>query len=257
MNKSPVDATALAAAAIAVAAGALLLSTPFAFLGSVAGLVLLILLLSYDEEGYRSIVQSLAYAGVCALCLALAAVIPYQYVYGMPTPHEPQLVNKWLPLTWVFGWLLFSVIDRARMSGRTTANVLPGAATLGSVLSPPPAVRATPVQPASSPVIDVPPPGQPPTPHLVRDETPISAPAPPPPPAPVLTEIYVHITGESLNMMRTVQAEHVGRDYYRIVDTMPENEMWQFTPGMVVRCRKQNLSTGKALVAFEEAKRAQ
>ena len=69
--------------------------------------------------------------------------------------------------------------------------------------------------------------------------------------------IYVSLLGEGLNVMRTVRSEHLGRDYYRIIDTMPEGENWQFQPGQVVRCKKQNLSTGKAMVAFEEAQRAQ
>jgi hypothetical protein len=70
------------------------------------------------------------------------------------------------------------------------------------------------------------------------------------------TMIYINLLGEGLNVMRSVTAEHVGRDYYKIVDTMPEGETWQFQPGQVVRCKKQTLSTGKALVAFEEAPRS-
>jgi hypothetical protein len=69
--------------------------------------------------------------------------------------------------------------------------------------------------------------------------------------------IYVSLLGEGLNVMRTVRAEHLGRDYYQIIDTMPPEETWQFQPGQVVRCKKQNLSTGKALVAVEEAPRSQ
>jgi hypothetical protein len=60
-----------------------------------------------------------------------------------------------------------------------------------------------------------------------------------------------------LNLLRSVRAEHLGRDYYRIVDTMPPDENWEYPPGAVVRCRKKNLSSGKALVAYEEAPRAQ
>lgn len=56
--------------------------------------------------------------------------------------------------------------------------------------------------------------------------------------------------------MRTVKAEHVGRDFYKIVEAMPEGETWEFGPGQVVRCKKRNLSTGKGLVAVEEAPRA-
>lgn len=68
--------------------------------------------------------------------------------------------------------------------------------------------------------------------------------------------IYVTLLGEGLNVLRSVQAEHLGRDYYRILEAMPEGETWQFAPGTVVRCQKKKLSGGKALVAFEEAPRA-
>jgi hypothetical protein len=69
------------------------------------------------------------------------------------------------------------------------------------------------------------------------------------------TEIFVNLVGEGLNLLRRVRAEHLGRDFYRIIDTVPENENWQFQPGQVVRCRKTKLSSGKSLVAFEEAPR--
>jgi hypothetical protein len=69
--------------------------------------------------------------------------------------------------------------------------------------------------------------------------------------------IYLNLVGEGLNVLRTVRAENLGRDYYRIADIMPEGEQWEFTPGMVVHCRKKNLSNGKHMVAYEEAPRVQ
>jgi hypothetical protein len=57
-------------------------------------------------------------------------------------------------------------------------------------------------------------------------------------------------------VMRPVQAHDLGRNYYLIVETMPEGETWEYTTGQVVRCQKKNLSTGKGLVAVEEAPRA-
>jgi len=68
--------------------------------------------------------------------------------------------------------------------------------------------------------------------------------------------IYLNLVGEGLNVLRTVRAENLGRDYYRIADVMPENEQWEFTPGQVVKCRKKALSNGKHMVAYEEAPRA-
>jgi hypothetical protein len=77
-----------------------------------------------------------------------------------------------------------------------------------------------------------------------------------PPRAGKETTIYVTLVGEGLNVLRSVKAEHLGRDFYRILDETPEGETWQFECGQVVRCRKKNLSSGKALVAIEEAPRA-
>ena len=71
------------------------------------------------------------------------------------------------------------------------------------------------------------------------------------------TMIYVNLVGEGLNVMRAVRAEPLGRDFYRIIDTMPEGEIWQYGPGVVVKCKKKNLSSGKAMVAVEEAPRSQ
>ena len=60
-----------------------------------------------------------------------------------------------------------------------------------------------------------------------------------------------------MNVLRSVRAEHLGRDYYKIIEDMPDNERWEYGPGQVVRAKKKNLSSGKALVAYEEAQRAQ
>lgn len=68
--------------------------------------------------------------------------------------------------------------------------------------------------------------------------------------------IYVTLMGEGLNVLRSVRAEYLGRDFYMITDEMPEGETWQFQPGQVVRCTKKKLSSGKAMVATEEAPRA-
>jgi hypothetical protein len=67
----------------------------------------------------------------------------------------------------------------------------------------------------------------------------------------------VNLLGEGMVMLRPVRAEHIGGNYYHIIDEMPANERWEFLPGQVVRCQKRNLSSGKALVAVEEAPRAE
>ncbi len=272
MTKPLIEPSVLALTLLAAVASLTLVPAGYTWMASIAGLILLFTIFSFDDDSYRTILQSLSFASVCAFCLSVAAIIPYQYVYGLPTPREPQLVNRWMPLTCAFAILLFWVIDRARMSGRVT-RPRAGAAAVGSMFSPAPTAEATtPIMPAPVASLPVtPPPVAPPpampspimttvrtdsgAPHLIRSETPVPFPAAPTP-APKLAEIYVRLTGEGLNLMRSVQAEPLGRDYYRITDTMPETETWEFTPGMVVRCKKQNLSTGKAMVATEEAQRS-
>jgi hypothetical protein len=64
--------------------------------------------------------------------------------------------------------------------------------------------------------------------------------------------IYVDVMGQGISFLRSVRAQHVARDIYRIVDVMPADETWRYEPGQTVRCRKKKLSSGKALVAFEE-----
>ena len=149
------------------------------------------------------------------------------------------------------------------------------------VYAPPAPVAYTP--PAYIPPPPPPPPAPAPTPSFVTEppapapdfsatsfSTPVVQPAavqpayaPPPPPdvtaIPPGREalIYLNLVGEGLNVLRTVRAENLGRDYYRIADVMPEGEQWEFTPGQVVKCRKKALSNGKHMVAYEEAPRAQ
>lgn len=88
---------------------------------------------------------------------------------------------------------------------------------------------------------------------------PVAAARPAPAPLPPGKEamIYVNLVGEGLNLLRSVRAEHLGHDFYKIVEETPEGETWEYGPGQVVRCKKQKLSSGKALVAFEEAPRSQ
>ncbi|MBV8549899.1 MAG: hypothetical protein JOY54_01270 [Acidobacteriaceae bacterium] len=112
---------------------------------------------------------------------------------------------------------------------------------------PPPAAAYAPAPAAYPPAAPAPQPAVPP-------------PAPAPQPAVMRGKeamIYVTLVGEGLNVLRSVRAEHLGRDFYRIVEEVPEGETWEYGPGQVVRCKKKNLSSGKALVAVEEAPRAQ
>lgn len=109
----------------------------------------------------------------------------------------------------------------------------------------------TPVQPPARPAAPPPPPVAPPPAPAA------AAPAAPQPLAPLrpgaeVTTIYVDMTSGGYSCLRGVQAEHLTRDIYRILEPMPPGEEWRFMPGHVVRCKKEKLSTGKAMVAVEE-----
>lgn len=269
MSKSEVDSTVLLLAVIAGAAALLLIPSGQSWLCGVAGLIALITLFAYDIEGSRSVFQSLAFSAVCGFSLAVALVPVAPTLFSLTGPADPQLGGKWLPILWLASTVLFIVIDRARMSGRLASDraVPPARPSLRVTQMPAQPQVHAPVQPVATP----PPPAPPaPEPVLVREEPPAPPTPAPPPQAPAAaqpvpvpipagkeTNIYVNLTGEGLNLLRSVRAEHLGRDYYRIVDTMPPDERWEYPPGTVVRCKKKNLSSGKALVAYEEAPRAQ
>ncbi|HEY3454070.1 MAG TPA: hypothetical protein VGK64_05660 [Bryobacteraceae bacterium] len=283
METSRIDSVALLAAIVALALAFAVAHGEFSYLTSIAGLSLLLVLFAYDRQGYRSGWQSLAFAAVAGLSLALAGA--FVFVFYLHPARD--ILDKWLALTWLAGTFVFCVMDRVRMSSRVPASL---GLTAGSVMPPPVTVSATPVfvPPATSrppaPAPAAPAPAQSPAAAAPAPIPTAPAPAPveeevsaPPPVAPVLptpivpvspppsaieapagkqTEIFVNLVGEGLNVLRRVRAEHMGRDYYRIVDEMPAGETWQFQPGQIVRCKKTKLSSGKGLVAFEEAPRA-
>ena len=273
METSRIDSVALLAAIVALALAFAAAHGEFSYLTSIAGLSLLLVLFAYDRQGYRSGWQSLAFAAVAGLSLALAGA----FVFVLFLHPARDVLDNWLALTWLAGTFVFCVMDRVRMSSRAPASL---GLTAGSVMPPPVTLSATPVfvPPAAPrpPAPAAPAPAQSPaaTPPAPIPTAPAPAPleeevSAPPPAAPVLpppaaieapagkqTEIFVNLVGEGLNVLRRVRAEHMGRDYYRIADEMPAGETWQFQPGQIVRCKKTKLSSGKGLVAFEEAPRA-
>ncbi len=273
MSRSQVDAVGLLVAVLGAAVALTLLPGPFAWLGSICGLLLVFTLLAYDGEGRRTLFESLAFSAVFALAATVAAAIPLRIMavsQGRPAAFEGTLANEWLPLFWLGVTILLWPIDRARMSGRVQYSAEPSmAATLDQAKRE--AIVAA-YRQTQTPVPQPAPPSMPDrtpvAPAPVRQDEPVSLLHATPPSAPVQpspvpvpsgpeTTIYVTLVGEGLNVLRGVQAEHLGRDFYKIIEPMPKGETWQYGLGQVVRCKKKNLSGGKALVAIEEAPRAQ
>jgi hypothetical protein len=288
MQKFQIDSVTLVVAALAGALALLLISGPLAWMSSIGGLVLLLILLSFDQEGYRTPFQSLAFAAVCGFSTAVASGIIFQLLANHGEVHlaNGQWVTEYVPLTCAFATAIFWAVDRMRMNARKVGPVrVPralGDTSMfpGAVPGPAEPVRYAPaeaparVQEVSHSTVEPSPPEVPVAAsaeeHDIPTATSFFATAPEPEPhrplspgpEPIIprtgkeTTIYVSLLGEGLNVLRSVRAESLGRDFYRILDEMPEGETWQFQPGQVVRCKKKNLSSGKAMVATEEAPRA-
>lgn len=71
-----------------------------------------------------------------------------------------------------------------------------------------------------------------------------------------LTQIYVRLLDEGVDVWRPVDAECIGQGRYVITSEAPdpETEVWEFNPGEEVLCRTRALSEGEALVAWRRAK---
>ena len=295
----------------------MLLSGAFASLASIGGLVLLLTLLSYDQDGYRSWFQSTAFSAVCSFCCVLASGAAFQLLAARGEIHlaNGRWSTQWMPIGFVFATAVFLGIDRIRMSSREPlemrqarratapqpcfipravytpapppniatsepprpAEEVPQASAEQAAPAPQATVHAatmhpttpvpldtsvpevTPKPPVPAPAASAPMPSQPVAPEPVRAEpgpTLVAHAATPAIPPGKEATIYVSLVGEGMNVLRSVRAEHLTKDFYRIIETVPEGETWEFQPGQVVRCKKKNLSGGKALVAIEEAPKA-
>jgi len=262
METSRVNLTGLAAALIA---GLVIYRDSQNLIGCLAGITLLIALLGFGQDKNHTALQSLAFGAVCGLAALDACSFALMVVVGpVKSFHNQDVVP---PALWLLGTAIFALVDR---SGADSGSPQPVSLS-GASYSPEPIVSTSASAAAASssrPAFSSPAP-QPVISSTA--ETMVQPPLPPPPPMttgstpaavpPVLTgkevSIYVTMMGEGMNVLRSVRAEHLGRDFYIIVEDMPADENWEFVPGQVVRCKKKSLSNGKGLVAFEEAPRAQ
>ena len=268
MSQSQIGSVPLITATLAGGLSLLLIPSGLLWITSLIGLILLLVLLAYDGDEKRSAFQTIAFSAVCGFCLTLVSLAVYQFLLKGTAPEFPQLARTWLPVTYLCATLLMLLVDFARMGARngperqlsvahSSITALP-LNTRPAQPVPPSAPPPVPPTPVAEPLLRETTPPEPIEPRLVRNSEPAR---PAPEPVPLKpgkeTNIYVNLLGEGMNMLRAVRAEHLGRDYYRIIEPMPDSEHWEYGPGQVVVCRKKNLSSGKALVAVEEAPRAQ
>lgn len=65
------------------------------------------------------------------------------------------------------------------------------------------------------------------------------------------TSIYVALLAEGTTCWRPVKAVQVGEGVYQILEQpMPDDELWEFHPGEVVRCELHGFSEGQGLRAY-------
>jgi hypothetical protein len=70
-----------------------------------------------------------------------------------------------------------------------------------------------------------------------------------------LTEIFVSLLDEAVDVRRPVQAEHIHDNVYKITDQPYDREVetWQFEPGDEVVCEMVESSEGRILAATRRA----
>lgn len=69
----------------------------------------------------------------------------------------------------------------------------------------------------------------------------------------VVSQIYVELLYEGTNCWRPVDAEQVGKDVWRIKGEVPEDEIWAFQPGDVVRVETRRFGDSSDLLVAIEA----
>lgn len=249
---------------------------PFGWLQTLVGITLLIILFAYDTEDQRTAPQSFAFAAVCGFCLMLFASGFLSHWAAQPGTVQVAVPGGWLSVIWVGSTIVFFFIDLMRMgsrgsvqgraavpvnrTGTPTPQAVPIPATSPSAqqMSPEPAPAAPETEARVEPApqeMAIPNPPETDTVQLTPEPArPTASPASGPPPKQV--GIYVNLLNEGLNMMRAVAAQDLGHGFYLIVEPMPEDEVWEYRTGQVVRCQKKNLANGKHLVAVAEAPRA-
>jgi hypothetical protein len=68
-------------------------------------------------------------------------------------------------------------------------------------------------------------------------------------------EVYVTLLEEGTDTIRPTMAEDMGNNTYKLLPTPnydPENEVWEFLPGSIVRCEVTNKYRDKNLLLAVE-----
>jgi hypothetical protein len=146
MAESQIESPALIGAAVAAGLGLFVSQSSFGWLSTAGGLTLLLILFGYDRQGFRSGLQSVAFAMVCGLAFVLAAGIVLQRIIDRPS------MEIWLGVAWAGATVIFTAVDRTRVSARAfPAAASPvGAPPVPTHVPPPMATPPPPRAPARS-----------------------------------------------------------------------------------------------------------
>lgn len=73
-----------------------------------------------------------------------------------------------------------------------------------------------------------------------------------------IATVYVPLLDEGIDVWRPVKAEHVEADLYQLTESPPDDEVWPFAAGDVVRCELRELGGDggqreRVLVAYKKS----
>lgn len=67
--------------------------------------------------------------------------------------------------------------------------------------------------------------------------------------------VYIQLLEECTTTARPTETKNLENGEYKVLPTPdydPEDEIWEFLPGSIVRCEKWNSSSGEVLLAVEK-----
>ena len=185
----------------------------FGWTPTIANVVLLVVLIAIDQGATRSFPESVAYAMSCGFLLATAAIFPL--FYFLPemavSPADAFSAKPWLPLICLVGMIGFLALDRVRNNTKPIAlQMLDVDHSTTTAIA-----RSTDAAPELAK------PWIPETSNLPVVSAPARAIVPPGAVSATPAVIHINLMNAGVACLRPVQAEHLGRDFYKVVEPVP------------------------------------
>lgn len=122
MKRSEIDPAALLGAVLAAGLVLVIEKGPFGWLSTVGGLMLLMVIFAYDQEGERSLFQSMAFSGVASFCFVLAIAIVPEFLLGGIRRDESAVSDWMLGSMWFSATVLLTFLDRWKLIRRAARH---------------------------------------------------------------------------------------------------------------------------------------